>query len=489
MEMSSQNRDRIRVRFAPDSRAKLNVAGARIALVNWLFARSEGGSLALRLEDRYGSKAPEQAFRGLAADLRWLGLDWDEGPDVGGEFGPYLQSERLGIYQSYLERLIDGDHVYECYCTPQELAAVHREARRQGRTPCYSGRCRTMDENQRQESRASGLKPAVRFKGPLEHHTRVEDMRRGVMFLSNRQLDDFVIMRPDGVFTYNFCCVVDDILMSISHVIRGEEHLSNTPRQLWLYEALEHEPPVFLHLGRLTEPDGSKLRRGRGSSTVEELRRRGLMSHVLVSFLAGLDRIDTTDFTGMADLATRFAPDRVRRGAVALDRRQLFKLNARYLRSLPEEQLAALVLPRLEDAGLWPSQGRDEAWLRRSVGLLRDEMVLLEDIIHHLTPLLDPSPPIDGRRLDQMVDTVGAAHVLKAWAENLSDMGRVEEWDLREVAQRIRRELGLSVKDVFMPFRVAVTGRTRGPDLMAIARQVGREQVIERLLEAHRQLV
>ncbi len=486
--MSGGERGSLRLRFAPDPRADLNVAGARIALVNWLLARHLGGSMVLRIEDRDPSRPAAGGIQELIDNLHWLGLYWDEGPDVGGDRGPYRQSERMSHYREFASRLEERDQVYPCFCTPEELAARNRDARRAGQAPRYSGRCRGLSRGDRLQMEARGLRPTLRFKAPSGGYTLVEDMLRGSVQVDNRRLDDFVILRRDGVFTYNFCCVVDDYLMDITHVIRGEEHVTNTPRQVWLYDALDLKAPAFIHLGRVTEPDGSRLGRGHGAAAISELKERGVLPEVLIQFLAGLAGQDVSSGQDLTDIAAGFSVDHLKRAPVAYARKHLYTLNARYLRRLSADELAELALPYLERAGIWPRSGRDEKWLKMAISLIREEVVVLSDVPHYLTPLVDSVSVTDAGRLDQLLDASTAVPVLKAWIEDLSRAGPAEEWDIRDMAQSIRRRLGIQSRETFMPLRVALTGRSSGPEIHRILTLLGREQVIERLLRAHRQM-
>ena len=476
----------MRVRFAPDARATLNIMGVRIALINWLLARKLQGSFVLRIEDRDPSR--EARVDRLLSDLEWLGLDWDEGPKVGGDFGPYYQSERLDIYADYMERLRKMGHVYPCYCTPEELAAKSREAREKGQAPLYDGRCRNLSAEKQKELEAKGTRCALRLRVPSEGTTKIKDVIRGSVEVENRHLDDYMVRRRDGVYTYNYCCVIDDHLMKIDRVVRGEEHLVNTPRQLWLYDALGIEPPEFLHLGKLVGPSGAKLRTAHPSTSVEDLRRRGVVPEVLLKYMASLDGMHISTREPRKEMIGVFSPRSLSPEPITYRRRVLYKENAHYLRSLPTSWLARLAEPYMEVAGIWPHPERDERWLRDAVDLVRDETVLLFDIPHHLSPLLQGHPRVESGQVNQMLNASTAVPVLQAWVEELSNVGSVERLNLIPLATRIRKELGVSARDVFMPLRVALTGRLFGPQIERIISLLGREEVIERLLRAYRQM-
>lgn len=476
----------MRVRFAPDARATLNIMGVRIALVNWLMARKLRGTFILRIEDRDPSR--ESRVDQLLEDIRWLGLGWDEGPEVGGEHGPYYQSERLDLYDEHLEKLQGLGHIYPCYCTPQELAAKAREAREKGLLPRYDGCCRNLTRDEQEERQARGLKFSWRLRVPNEGSTRVHDMIRGTSEVDNRHLEDYVLRRRDGVYTYNFACVVDDHLMEITHVIRGEEHLKNTPGQIWLYEALGADIPNFIHLGKIIGPSGSRLRGAHPSTSIRDLRRRGVVPQVLLKYMASLDGMIIQGRNPLSEMVAAFSPRALRADPVTYRRRLLYKENAQYLRSLSTPRLAELAEPFMEAAGIWPHPDRGERWLYDAVELVRDETVLLFDIPHHLGPLLHGHSRVESGQISQMLDANTAVPVLQGWVEELSNVGSVERLNLIPLANRIRKSLGASPRDVYISLRVALTGRLFGPELERIIALLGREEVIERLLRAYRQM-
>ena len=278
--------DNIRVRFAPSPTGTLHIGGARTALFNWLFARKYNGKLVLRVEDSDIRRSREDSARGIIEGLRWLGLDWDEGPDAGGDFGPYRQSERIDIYSQYLKLLLEQDQAYYCFCTAEQLAAEKEAARQSKSDYKYGGHCRHISKNEAEERIRSGEAAVVRFKAPTDGVVVVNDLIRGEVEFDNRLLDDFILAKSDGGPTYNFAVVVDDHCMAISHVIRAEEHLSNTPKQILLYKALGWGLPQFAHASMILAPDRSKLSKRHGATSVQEVRDDGYLPEALINYMA-----------------------------------------------------------------------------------------------------------------------------------------------------------------------------------------------------------
>jgi glutamyl-tRNA synthetase len=276
----------MRVRFAPSPTGLLHVGNARTALFNWLLARGRGGTFVLRIEDTDVERSTPESEQGILNDLRWLGLDWDEGPDVGGPHGPYRQSERLDLYRSYAHELVEQGHAYHCFCSAEQLEADRRAALESGRPPQYSGRCRDLSPSTAAERLASGHPAVVRFRVPQGRTVAFQDVVRGTVQFETEVIGDPVLVRSDGHPAYNFAVVIDDALMEITHVVRGEDHISNTPRQVLLYEALKFQPPVFAHLALVLGPDHTPLSKRHGATSVSEFRTRGYLPEALVNYLA-----------------------------------------------------------------------------------------------------------------------------------------------------------------------------------------------------------
>ena len=303
----------LRVRFAPSPTGSLHIGGARTALFNWLFARRQNGAFVLRIEDTDLERSTGESARGIVSGLRWLGLDWDEGPETGGAYGPYFQSQRLGLYTEAANRLLEQGLAYYCYCTQEELAERRQDAMRAGRAPRYDGRCRLLSREERVRLEREGRRPALRFHIPPDGVTVVPDAIRGEVVFSHEVLDDFIIMKSNGLPAYNFACVVDDASMKISHVLRAEEHLSNTPRQILIYRALGEPLPVFAHLTMILAPDRSKLSKRHGATSVQEFCEQGFLPEALLNYLAllGWSPEGEEEIMSLPEIVRQFSLERV----------------------------------------------------------------------------------------------------------------------------------------------------------------------------------
>src|SRR5579864_4529608 len=344
----------MRVRFAPSPSGQLHVGNARTALFNWLLARGSGGTFILRIEDTDVERSTRESEAAILRDLRWLGLDWDEGPDTGGGRGPYRQSERLHLYQSYAKELLAAGNAYYCFCTTAQLEAERQEALAAGRPARYAGTCRRLTREQAQQRIAGGERPAIRFMIPANRDVVFSDVVRGDVRFSTEVIGDPVIVRADGNPAYNFSVVVDDALMEITHVIRGEDHISNTPRQVLRYEALGFTPPVFAHLALVMGPDHSPLSKRHGATSVAEFRAKGYLPEALVNYLAliGWSPGNDEELLPTEELARRFSLDDVGLSAGIFDEEKLAWTNRHYLKIADPKRIAELSVPYFNEAGV-----------------------------------------------------------------------------------------------------------------------------------------
>lgn len=484
----------VRVRFAPSPTGYLHVGGARTALFNWLYARRHGGVFVLRIEDTDEVRSTPESVGAIVESMRWLGLDWDEGPSpdgAGPERGPhkpYSQMERhaQGIYRRYIDQLLRDGQAYLCYCSKEDLDAMRRQAQLEKRPPRYDGRCRHLTEGQRKELEARGKQASVRLRMPDEGATVVRDAIRGEVSFENALLQDLVIQKTTGGPTYNFACVVDDHLMGITHVVRGDEHLSNTPSQLQIYKALGWEPPVFAHLSMILGPDGSKLSKRHGATSVLEYKEQGFLPETMRNYLAllGWSTKDSQQLFGPGELESKFDLEGCQKNPATYDPVKLRWMNGEYLRQKPVESLLAEAMPFLERAGLG---GVPKERLLKAVALEQEKYKLLSEV-----PGL-----VDFFFKDVVYDEKAVAKVLRkdgadAALEGLEAVLRAAEpFDEKTLEARIRafcEEKGLKTSAVFHPLRVAVSGRTEGPTLFGMVELLGREESLRRLAKA-RQLV
>jgi len=477
----------IRVRFAPSPTGSLHIGGARTALFNWLFARGRGGIMALRVEDTDLERSTAESERAVLDDLRWLGIDWNEGPDVGGPHGPYRQSERQSIYRREAERLCAAELAYPCFCTDEELEARRRAAQAAGRTPQYDGTCRDLDEEERAERRAEGRPESIRFRVPGEPAV-VRDLIRGDVVFPADAVGDFVILRSNGLPTYNFACVVDDAAMRFTHVIRGEEHLSNTNRQVFLYRALGYPEPAFAHISLILNPDRSKMskRSGEAATFVSEFRAQGYLPEALINFLAllGWSWDGEREMFSRADLVEKFSLERVNATPAVFNREKLEWMNGQYLRVMPLAERAARVRAYLAERGRLPARPDVDDFLERATAAVGERLKTLADVEGYAGFAFSESFDIDPKARDEVLGRKGAREALSALAEMVEGADPFEPAALEARARELGERLGVKAGDLFFPARVALTGRKVAPGLFEVMSLLGRERTVLRLRAA-----
>lgn len=469
-----------RVRFAPSPTGELHVGNARTALFNWMFARHAGGRLILRVEDTDESRSAFAYQVSLLADLKWLGLDWEEGPDTGGPHGPYKQSERLDIYADHLKKLVEADGVYPCYCTEEELEEERQTLILSKRMPRYMGRCRHLTDGERKAREAEGRRPCWRFKVPratIEFH----DLIRGPIRFEGEAMGDFIIVRSNGMPAYNFAVVIDDHLMRISHVIRGEDHLSNTALQIMLYRALGFEPPAFAHHCLILGRDHAKLSKRHGSVSVGEFRKRGFLPEALVNYLGllGSSFADAKEVLTRAEMIEAFTLERASKSGAVFDEDKLRWLNAVYIRNCPTDDLMKRLDPFLREAGYEP-ETIEPQWFRRVIELVKDEMVTLADAGTHIDLFFDERYEISVEAR-QTLDNEDARNVVRCFGEALDQAAGAPDEVYRSAIKQTKEKTGAKGKHLFMPVRAALTGRVHGPELDRVFAILGRASALKRL--------
>jgi glutamyl-tRNA synthetase len=468
----------VRVRFAPAPTGFLHVGGARTALYNWLFARHHGGTFILRIEDTDRSRSTDESVQGIIDTLRWLGLDWDEGPEVGGPFGPYRQSERPDLYRRAVDRLMGEGNAYRCYCTPEELEERRKAAVARGEAPGYDGRCRDLSDEERQRFEEEGRPVAIRFAAPGRDVT-VDDVIRGPSTFSASDIRDFVILRSDGTPTYLLAAAVDDHEMELTHVIRGEDLHSSTPRQVLLLEALGADRlPRYAHLPLITGPDRHPLSKRHGAVAVETFRDEGFLPEAMVNYLAllGWSFDDHTELFTLDDLVKSFDLDRVARNPAGFDREKLEWMNGHYLREMDHARFQEVLRVRLAEAGLEASP----EVVTEAAPLVQERMKLLSEAPDLLRFLFEDVEPDDRAR--KMLD--GQAEYL---AEVAGRLEKLEDWTADAIEGEMRavqEERELSARKAFQPVRAAVTGTLISPPLFESMALLGRERSLERIKRA-----
>ena len=472
----------VRVRFAPSPTGWLHVGGARTAYFNWLFAHRHGGAVVLRVEDTDVERSSASSEQGVFEDLAWLGLGFDEGPREGGAHGPYRQSERLGIYRAKAEALLVQGAAYPCFCQDADLERRRQAALAAGRPPHYDGRCRALPRDEREARLRAGEPHSLRF-AVAPRDWRLPDLVRGEVNFPEGVVGDFVLLRSNGLPTYNFACAVDDAAMEISHVIRAEEHLPNTPRQLMLFEALGETPPFYAHVPLILNRDRTKMskREGEVAVAVGDWRRAGVVPEALLSYLAllGFHPGDEREILTRAELLECFALERVGRSGSIFDADKLRWVNAQVLHHADGARLEGWA------EGFLPQSARALARpdLERLLEAVRGNLATLADLAGELEPFLAAKPAFEP-------DAAAALEPAAARAlcgELAAALDALAEWSEEGVKSTIRAvgaRLGLKGRDLFQPARAALTGRAHGPELPRVASLLGRERCVARLRDA-----
>lgn len=472
----------VRVRYAPSPTGSLHMGSARTTLFNWLFARHHRGTMILRIEDTDQQRSRPEHTRALCAMLLWLGLDWDEGPEVGGPHAPYNQMGRLPLYRQALDELRASGSIYPCYCTPEELAERREQARREGRAPRYDRRCRHLSAAERAALEGAGRRPAWRLRVPDGGDVVVHDLIRGDVRFPATTLDDFVVARSDGIPIYNFVVAVDDLEMEISHVLRADEHLANTPKQLLVIQALGRTPPAYGHVPMVLAADRSKLSKRHGAVAVEEYRQMGLVPEAILNYCAllgwspGADR----EIMTLDEMVEAFDLARVGRSAAVYDLEKLRWMGGQHLRRMQPAEVASRAVRWLADAGLGDA-GRDGQGppLEAAVALVQERVQTLADVADSVAYFYRAPREFDPQGARKHFQPEVAPLLLAA-------AGRLAELPSREAEieagyRALADELGVRAAALIHPTRLAVTGRTVGPSLFALMALIGASECARRL--------
>jgi len=465
----------VRVRFAPSPTGFLHIGGVRTALFNWLFARHNGGTFILRLEDTDLERSTDEAIGWILDGMTWLGLDWDE--------GPFRQTERFDIYQEHIEKLLSDGKAYPCYCTPDELEQRRNEAMSKGLDAKYDGRCRKLSSGERTGDHT------IRFKTPRAGDIIVDDLIRGTVTFEESQMDDLIIKRSDGTPTYNLTVVVDDALMEVTHVIRGEDHLSNTPRQIQIYEALGFEPPAFGHLPMILGPDRSRLSKRHGAVSVTAYRDEGFLPQAMINYLArlGWSHGDQEIFT-REEMVEKFSLEKVNKSAAIFDTEKLLWLNAHHLKSLPAGEIAELLVPHLRER-LGPEQAlpiddpRWKAWLEKAIITLQERSRTLREMAEMAAFYFTDEGDYEEGVAEKFL-TPGAAPLLEKVAGLLAEAEDFTHEALHESIKAFLDGEGLKLKALGQPLRIALTKRKASPGIFEVMEILGKEEVLNRIQKA-----
>lgn len=481
----------VRLRFAPSPTGYLHIGGLRTALYNYLFAKANQGKMVLRIEDTDRTRFVEGAIEGLIQSLKWAGIDYDEGVFMEdgkvvekGDYGPYIQSERLDIYQKYVDQLLEDGHAYYCFCSKDRLDHLREEQKIKGQIPRYDGLCRSVPLEEARERIAKGEKAVVRLKLPENMDIKFHDAVRGDITINTNEMDDQVLMKSDGFPTYHMAVVVDDHLMKITHIVRGEEWLPSTPKHIYLYDCLGWEKPQYVHLPGVLNSDHKKLSKRQGDVSVEDFKNRGYLPEGLINYLAlvGWSPKDNEEILSMKDLIDQFSFDRVSKAGGVFDKNKLDWVNAHYIKELPIDDLVDLSIPELVKAGLISqdfAQGHRD-WLKLLLETVRESLSRIEEVPEKTAFLFGDLEVTEEEAKDQLASDQ-IKDLLGALKEELEAVGQVDEEFAKTVMKRIQKKTGIKGKGLYMPTRAAITGNVHGPELSNIMELLGKDKMLERI--------
>ncbi len=469
----------VRVRIAPSPTGYLHVGTARTALFNWLFARKNNGKFLLRIEDTDQERSKPEFEQDIVEGLKWIGLDWDE-PIV-------YQSQRLGLYRREAQRLLEMGKAYPCFCTPEELEERRQAMLAKGVAPKYDRKCRRLTQVERERLMKEGRPYVLRFAMPLEGEVVFHDIIRGEIGFANRELDDFVIVKSDGFPTYNFACVVDDHEMGITHVIRGEDHISNTPRQLHLYMTLGYEPPQFAHLPLLLGSDRSKLSKRHGAVSLNEYRKMGILPEAMVNFLAllGWYPRDQQEIKTREQLIAEFELSEVKPSGAIFELEKLLWMNGHYIRQKPVDELARMLVPYFAQWGWVHDPPTEEEWsyLLQVTPLIQERMRTLSEAVESAEFFYREPENYDDKARSRLSKD-GVAELLSELSNRLEALTEFSVEQVEETVRQLAAERNLKAAEVIHPTRAAVTGRMEGPSLFHLMAVLGKERCVGRLKKA-----
>jgi glutamyl-tRNA synthetase len=460
---------RVRVRFAPSPTGYLHVGNARTALFNWLFSRQQDGVFILRIEDTDVERSKAEYDRKLMEDLRWLGLDWDEGPDLGGEYGPYRQSQRLDFYRAHAKKLLKEDKAYLCFCSPEELEKERKKALDAGHTPVYSGKCRGIPKEESTQRIASGEEAVIRLRTPHEGIISFRDLVRGTLQFDLSLIGDPILVRSNNLPAYNYAVVVDDVLMAISHVIRGEDHIQNTPRQILIYQALGFTPPLFAHLSMVMGKDNTRLSKRHGATAVDQFEKDGILFSALFNYLAllGWAPPDGREVLTKDELISLFQLEKVGRSSAIFDYDKLNWINRQHIKTLSSRKKAEYAFPHLKDAGMLPEEMSPShwEWLEKAVDAFVEKIDRFVEFPAFFSTLFDFSPAAMDNDAKEILKEHCSLEVIRSFAEKIAGVEKFDYEAFGSMAKEIKEDTGCKGKELYHPLRVALTAKTSGLEL------------------------
>lgn len=476
---------KLKVRFAPSPTGPFHIGGARSALFNWLVARHADGTFLVRIEDTDLKRSTKESEENIKESLKWLGMNWDEGIDVGGPHGPYRQTERLDLYKKEVQRLLDEGKAYYCYCSAEELEKSRKAQLDAGKTPIYDEHCRHLTEEEKANYEAEGRKPVVRLKVRKDGVFAFDDMVRGHVEFQAAGVGDFIIMKSDGIPVYNFAVVIDDAFMEVTHVIRAEEHLSNTPRQLAIYEALGYKPPKFGHISLILGEDHKKMSKRHGATSVTEYRNMGYLPEAVVNYLAllGWTPKGEQEIFTEEELIKQFSMKRVSSNDAVFDINKLNWINFQYMKKLDADQLYDLIVPFLVKAGYVDTAVSEEKkdWLKKVIWFMKDHIYFAGQAAEELRFFFEDMPTLTDEDVLAIMKAETSGKLLRAFIEDLKALETFDQVAIKKCFNACMKAQGIKGKAAYEPTRIALTGVTQGPGMFEMMELFGREKTMNRL--------
>jgi len=480
---------KIRVRFAPSPTGMLHIGGARTALFNWLYARHYNGTFVLRIEDTDQVRSTEEAVNVILEGMKWLGLDWDEGPGKGGEYSPYYQMQRLHLYQKYAEQLLKDKKAYYCYCTREELAESREKQSKENKSLKYDRRCLNLSEEDKKRYEAEGRKPVIRLKIPTKE-IAFNDLLRGEVTFDGGLLSDFVIMKSDGIPTYNYAVVIDDALMKITDVMRGDDHISNTPKQIVIYEALGFDVPKFAHIPMIMGEDHAKLSKRHGAASVMEYRKMGYIPEALVNYIAhlGWSSGSNREIFSVEEIAKEFTLDKISKHAAVFSMEKLNWFNSEYLKKMPIDFLTKMLLPFLKEANYIENEENlspaKNEYIKEVLKLMQGRIKNFSQFIDYADYFFVDKINIEPQAFGSVLNKEGVPGILQALEEKLSAIKCWDEESIENAVRKVASYLQIKGGQIIHPTRVALSGKKVGPGLFELMVVLGQDKTVKRLKKA-----
>ncbi len=486
--------NKIRVRFAPSPTGYLHIGGARTALFNWLYARHYKGTFVLRIEDTDQVRSTEEAVNVILEGMKWLGLDWDEGPGKKGEYGPYYQMQRLHFYQEYTEKLLKDKKAYCCYCTREELAESREKQTREGKNPKYGRHCLNLNEEEKKRYEAQGRKSVIRLRIPAKKIV-FDDLLRGEVTFDGELLSDFVIMKSDRIPTYNYAVVIDDALMKIANVIRGDDHISNTPKQILIYEALGLTIPKFAHIPMIMGQDHTRLSKRHGATSVMEYKKMGYIPEAVVNYIAhlGWSSGDEREIFSKEELIKEFSLDKISKHAAVFSMEKLNWFNGEYLKNMSIDSLTKMILPFLEEANyIEKEEGLSlikNEYIKEVVKLMQGRFRNFSQFIDYADYFFIDKINIEPQAFQSVLNKEGVSGILQTLKEKLSALKCWDEESIENTVREVASSLQIKGGKIIHPTRVALSGKKVGPGLFELMVVLGKEKTVKRLKEAIEKII